>query len=189
MSFKTDLDAALPVLADGGLVLFPADNWWALGCDATNEAAAYRLLTTGIQYAHPHIHLMVQEEADILRFVPLKGIKIFDYLLGVRKPSHAIYENVSGIAPILLLEDNSMAIKTAENSFCKQVLRRLNKPIMTVAAAFPWDKPPAFFSEVPGELVAAADYAVHHRRNLRFVSRESSVVRWHEDGSLSIFLS
>lgn len=187
MDFLRDVDAALPVLADGGLVLFPADHWWALGCDATNEQAAYELLSTGVQYSYPDLHLMVYEEKDILRFVPQTGIKIFDYLAGVDKPSHAIYEHVSGIAPILLQEDESMAIHVPVSSFCRHLLKRLRKPVMTVAAAFPGQDAPAYFSEVPGELVAAAGYAVHYRRTLRFAYQPSSVVRWHGDGSISVF--
>jgi L-threonylcarbamoyladenylate synthase len=189
MDFLKDVDAALPVLADGGLVLFPADQWWALGCDATNEEAAYNLLATGIQYEHPFLHLMVQEEKDILRFVPQPGIKIFDYLAGADKPSHAIYEHVSGIAPLLLLENESMAIRTPASSFCRHLVRRLRRPVITVAAAFPGQAAPSYYSEVPPELVAAAAYAVNYRRSLRLVSKPSSVVRWHGDGSISVFLS
>jgi L-threonylcarbamoyladenylate synthase len=189
MDFLKDLESSLPVLADGGLVLFPGDHWWALGCDATNEAAAYQLLSTGIRYEHPYLHLVVPEEKDILRFVPQPGIKIFDYLAGADKPSHAIYEHVSGIAPILLLENESMAIRTPASPFCRHLLRRLRRPLMVVAAAFPGQPAPSFFSEVPGELVSAAQYAVHHRRSLRLVAKPSSVVRWHGDGSISIFLS
>jgi hypothetical protein len=60
---------------------------------------------------------------------------------------------------------------------------------MTVAAAFPGKPAPAYYSEVPAELAAAASYAVHYRRSLRMVSKPASVVRWHDDGSISIFLS
>jgi L-threonylcarbamoyladenylate synthase len=132
---------------------------------------------------------MVQEEKDILRFVPQPGIKIFDYLAGADKPSHAIYEHVSGIAPLLLLENESMAILTPASSFCRHLVRRLHRPVITVAATFPGQAAPSYFSEVPSELVAAASYAVNYRRSLRLVSKPTSVVRWHGDGSISIFLS
>lgn len=187
MDFLRDVDAALPVLADGGLVLFPADQWWALGCDATNETAAYNLLSTGIQYDHPYLHLMVPEEKDILRFVPQSGLKIFDYLAGASRPAYAIYEQVSGIAPLLLLDDASMAIHTPQSHFCRHLTRRLRKPIMIVAAMLPEAPAPAYFSEVSPELAAVADYTVQYRRNLRLLQRSASVVRWHGDGSISIF--
>jgi len=189
MDFLKDVEKALPVLADGGLILFPADEWWAMGCDATNPEAAYKLLTTGIQYAHPYLHLLVAEEKDILRFVPTPGIKIYDYLAGADKPSYAIYENVSGIAPVLLLEKDSMAIRQTNSRFCHSLLKRFKRPIMTIAASLPDTNPPGYFSDIPEELLKQADYAVEYRRSLKLITRPSSVVRWHNDGSISIFLS
>jgi L-threonylcarbamoyladenylate synthase len=188
MDFLKDVESALPVLADGGLVLFPADDWWAMGCDATNPAAADKLLGTGIQYEHPFLHLLVADEKDILRFVPMPGIKIFDYLAGADKPSYAIYENVSGIAPVLLLENDSMAIRKTGSRFCHNLLKRFRRPIMTIAANIPQTNPPGYFSDIPEELKSQADYAVHYRRSLKLISRPTSVVHWHEDGSISVFL-
>ena len=189
MDFLKDIDSALPVLADGGLVLFPADDWWAMGCDATNPVAAKKLLETGIQYDHPHLQLLLAEEKDILRFVPMPGIKIFDYLAGADKPSYAIYENVSGIAPVLLMENNSMAIRTTGSRFCQNLLKRFKRPIMAVAACLPDTNPPGYFSDIPEALLVHADYATQYRRSLKLIARPSSVVRWHDDGSISIFLS
>lgn len=189
MDFLKDVEAALPVLADGGLILFPADDWWAMGCDATNPTAAYKLLETGIQYQHPYLHLLVPEEKDILRFVPMPGIKIFDYLAGADKPSYAIYENVSGIAPVLLLENESMAIRKTQSRFCQHLLRRFRRPVMTIAASLPGETAPGYFSDIPEELMQRADYAVKYRRSLKLFARPSSIIRWHNDGSISVFLS
>ena len=189
MDFLKDVESALPVLADGGLILFPADDWWAMGCDATNPAAAHKLMETGIQYEHPFLHLLVADEKDILRFVPMPGIKIFDYLAGADKPSYAIYENVSGIAPVLLLENNSMAIRKTGSRFCYNLLKRFHRPIMAIAASLPEANPPGYFSDIPNELLRQADYAVEYRRSLKLITRPSSVVRWHNDGSISVFLS
>ncbi len=189
MDFLKDVEKALPVLADGGLILFPADEWWAMGCDATNPNAAYKLLATGIQYAHPHLHMLVAEEKDILRFVPMPGIKIYDYLAGADKPSYAIYENVSGIAPVLLLENDSMAIRKTESRFCHNLLKRFRRPIMSIAASLPHTNPPGYFSDIPEELLKQADYAVQYRRSLKLINRPSSVVHWHIDGTISIYLS
>jgi L-threonylcarbamoyladenylate synthase len=189
MDFLKDVEKALPVLADGGLILFPADEWWAMGCDATNPEAAYKLLATGIQYTHPYLHMLVAEEKDILRFVPMPGIKVYDYLAGADKPAYAIYENVSGIAPVLLLDNDSMAIRKTGSRFCHNLLKRFRRPIMTIAASLPDTDPPGYFSDIPEELLKQADYAVHYRRSLKLITRPSSVVRWHNDGSISIFLS
>jgi len=187
MDFLKDVESALPVLADGGLILFPADDWWAMGCDATNPAAAHKLMETGIQYEHPFLHLLVADEKDILRFVPMPGIKIFDYLAGADKPSYAIYENVSGIAPVLLLENNSMAIRKTGSRFCYNLLKRFHRPIMAIAASLPETNPPGYFSDIPEELKSQADYAIHYRRSLKLIARPSSVIQWHDDGSISVF--
>ena len=96
--FSKDLEQCLLVLNNGGLILYPTDTIWGIGCDATNEQAVAKIYALKKRTANKSMIVLLAEEKDLLTHVMQPNLQIFDYIKGVAKPTTVIYEGATGVA-------------------------------------------------------------------------------------------
>ncbi len=186
MFTKEDIHKACAVLSNAGLVLFPADTHWGVGCDATNTTAVDRLVRLNTNPLRNDIVVLMEDENKLPDYVSQPGIRIFDYIKGVSKPMTVIYKGARGVAAPLIDTDGSVAIRIVTDPFCTALLKQFNKPIAVIPAQLRRRRKEQDADLLPGKIKSGVDYMVQHRREDAGFNRPVSVIRWNNDGSLSI---
>ncbi len=178
MDFTADIEQCLEVLKKGGTILYPTDTVWGLGCDATNAAAVEKLYQIKQRPAEKSMIVLVAGERDILQYVAAPDMALFDYLQTVSKPTTVVYEGIIGLAENVLGSDGSAGIRIVQEPFCKHLIKRFRKPIVSTSANISGEPTAAVYAAVSPSIISAVDYVVKYRQDDTAVSAASSVVRW-----------
>jgi L-threonylcarbamoyladenylate synthase len=165
MQFEKDIEHCLAVLKNSGTILYPTDTIWGIGCDATNANAAEKIITLKQRSAQKSFVVLVADEKEVLKHVASPDLAVFDYLASAQKPTTVIYEHALGLAENVLAEDGSVAIRICRDEFCKHLIRRFRKPIVSTSANLSGEPSPASFQDVNEAIISGVDYIVKHRQN------------------------
>ena len=184
--FNTDIEACLRVLESGGLILYPTDTIWGIGCDATSESAVEKIFALKKRIETKALIVLIADERSLLQYVASPHIEVFDYIQGVSKPTTIIYENAIGLASNLLAEDGSVGIRICADEFCKHLIKRFRKPIVSTSANVSGFPPPKVFSDIDIAVKEGVDYMVHYRQDDTIPVEPSAVVKCNKDGSFTI---
>lgn len=183
--FESDISSCLEVLQGGGVILYPTDTVWGLGCDATNEEAVRKIFELKQRPAHNPMIALVADEREILKYVAAVDLSLFDYLDKVQKPTTVVYDGAIGLAPNLLNADGSIGIRICREPFCRALLKRFRKPIVSTSANLSGQATAAFYDEVDPAIRNGAGYVVSYRQDDRQPASPSSVIRW-KDGEVQV---
>jgi L-threonylcarbamoyladenylate synthase len=186
MNFDSDIDEAVKVLRSGGLILYPTDTVWGIGCDATNAEAVAEIYTLKKREDGKSMIVLLADEKDIIKYVSQPDPKIFDYIKGIHKPTTFIYEGGVGLAENMIQADGTIAIRISGDPFCKQLIRRFGKPVVSTSANISGYPAPAFYEDIDMEIKNGVDYIVQHRQDDQTATSPSAIVKLNADGSISI---
>ena len=186
LDFQTDIEKCLEVLKNGGIILYPTDTVWGIGCDASNEQAIKRIYAVKKRKTKKSMIVLVADEKDILKYVAQPDLRIFDYLEQATKPTTVVYKGVIGLAENLANKDGTIAIRICKDEFCKHLIKRYRKPIVSTSANISGHPTPLSFGQIPVEIKNAVDYIVKYRQEEMNTTPASSVVKFGKDGSLRV---
>jgi len=186
MNRQNDINECCHVLEQGGLILYPTDTIWGIGCDATNEKAVEKIYKLKKRDDKKSMIILVADEKDILHYAEDPGKKIFDHLSSTVKPTTVIYERAKNIAPNLISSDGTLAIRIVKDTFCKQLIGQFRKPIVSTSANISGEPFPGNFNEIRDEIKNGVDYIVQHRRNDIKPSQPSSIIRLNAEGEIEV---
>jgi L-threonylcarbamoyladenylate synthase len=130
--------------------------------------------------------ILIAEERDLLKYVANPDLRVFDYLRQVQKPTTIIYENAIGLASNLLSEDGSIAIRIVKDEFCKTLIKRFRKPLVSTSANLSGKPSPGNFSEITPEIKTGMDYIVRYRQDDVTPASSSTLAKWNANGTPSI---
>lgn len=185
ISFQNDIDQCLNALNNGGLILYPTDTIWGIGCDATNEAAVEKIYQLKKRPPAKSLIILLADERDLLQYVANPDLRVFDYLQTTQKPTTMIYEGAIGLAGNLIPEDGTIAIRLVNDPFCRHLVKRFRKPLVSTSANISGEAAPQFFKDIPEEIKTSVDYIVRHRQNDESPAQASAVVKWNKDGTVT----
>ncbi len=180
--FLNDIEQCLEVLKKGGLLLYPTDTIWGIGCDATNEQAVARIYALKKRIASKSMIVLIAEEKDLSKYVLQPNLQIFDYIKGVSKPTTVIYEGATGVAKNLVNEDGTLAIRIVKDKFCEQLIQLFKKPIVSTSANLSGYPPPTIFTDIDTEIKNGVDYIVQHRQDDYNLAAPSAIIKWNNNG-------
>ncbi len=186
LPYNDDIEHCLEKLQEGGLILYPTDTVWGIGCDATNSEAVDKIYQLKKRLDIKAMIVLVADEKEILKYVTQPGLQIFDFIKGVKKPTTVIYDGAIELSENLLAEDGSVAIRICDDEFCKHLIRRLKKSIVSTSANISGYPPPLCFSDIDTIIVNGVDYVVKYRQDEMEPGYPSSIIKWEKDGTLSI---
>lgn len=175
------MEKALETLLSGGTILYPTDTIWGIGCDATNPDAIAKIYEIKKREKTKSMIILVENERRLqdLVDVPEMAWQIIDLS---EKPVTLVYDNPRGLPKELLAEDGSIGIRIVKDDFCKKLISKLNKPLVSTSANFSGDKSPLKFSDIKPEIIGLVDYAVEENREKVSPWPGSSVIRiWHDN--------
>ena len=202
---KDDLGEALRVLRSGGIIVYPTDTVWGIGCDATNEEAVKRIyalkqredsksmLVLLDSPAKLDYYVDVPEAAEMLIDATLNGgmsatksLNGDASLNGVAKPMTIIYPNARHLAPNLIAEDGSIGIRITSEPFSQALCAQLKRPLVSTSANLSGHPTAHFFHEIEEAILNGADYVCQFRRDDETPHEPSSIIKINTDGSFKI---
>lgn len=184
--FETEVEQALDVMRDGGIILYPTDTIWGIGCDATCEEAVRRIYRIKNREDSKSMIILVADERDILQYVAAPDLAVFDFIEEQTRPTTIIFEHAVGLADNLIAENGSIAIRIVKDEFCRHLIRRLRKPIVSTSANISGQPSPKNFSDVSEEIKTAVDHIVGWRQDDRSIALPSQIIKWNNDGTRTV---
>ena len=176
---KSDLQAALKVLREGGVILYPTDTVWGIGCDATNAEAVARIYEIK-KRADSKAMLVLLDGAGKLQGymenVPETAWMLLEANEGQR-PMTIIYPHAKNLATNLLAEDGSIGIRITEEAFSKALCEQLHRPLVSTSANISGEPAAKLFSEISPEILEAVDYVCLFRRDDNSPTQPSSIIK------------
>lgn len=181
-----DFDRALEILKKGGVILYPTDTVWGIGCDATNAEAVKRVFEIKERCDSKSMLSLVGSERELERWVQDVPEAAWMLIDAAVKPLTIIYDSPHGIAKSLLAEDGSAGIRITRESFSRNLCSRLKRPIVSTSANIAGRKTPRNFSDISPEILEAVDYVVKYRQGECGCSRPSNVIKVGNNGTIKI---
>jgi L-threonylcarbamoyladenylate synthase len=181
--FEADIPGCLKALKDGGLILYPTDTIWGIGCDATNAGAVEKIFRLKNRPSQKAMVVLVADARDILHYTAAPDPSIFDYLETMTQPTTVIFEDALGLAENLTADDGSIAIRVCRDEFCRHLLKRFRNPLVSTSANLSGSPTPLNFRSIDPLIVNGVDYVVKYRQDDPRESTASRIVRW-KDGEM-----
>ena len=182
MDFEQDIQNCLAVLKNGGIILYPTDTVWGIGCDATDTKAVEKIFQLKKRPDEKAMIVLVAGEKDLLKYVANADLRVFDWLRQNPHPTTVVYDGAIDLADNLMGKDGSVAIRICNDIFCKHLIKRFRKPIVSTSANISGQVAPKLFAEITGEIKNAVDYIVKYRQDDNTVAAPSSVIKWNNGG-------
>lgn len=184
--FESDINNCLAVLEKGGIILYPTDTIWGIGCDATNATAVKKIFQLKNREEKKSMIILVNDEAMIHQYVSTSSGKLISLLSAAVKPTTAIFKNAFNLPSNLINEDGSVAIRIVRDAFCRQLIKELKKPLVSTSANISGKKFPQNFNDVSIEIKNGVDYIVQHRQNDFTKSTPSSIIKLNDHNEIEV---
>lgn len=176
---------SLEVLNDNGIIVYPTDTVWGIGCDATNKEVVARIFKIKQRSESKSLIILVDGFDMLKKVIPSISKQVLSYLGKAEKPTTIIYHNPIGLANNVIAKDNTVAIRIVQNEFCKELISKFGKPIVSTSANISGNPTPKSYKEIDTAILDSADYVVNlHREE---VSAKSSIIlKEDESGELIV---
>ena len=186
MFTNEDISRSLEVLQDGGLILYPTDTIWGIGCDATNPDSVKRIYDIKGRSDSKSMLILLDSESRLTGYVKRVPEITWELIDASIKPLTIIYPGAKNIARNLISEDGSIGIRIVKDDFCKELIRRYRKPIVSTSANFSGRKSPSKFNEIDPEICRMVDYVVKWRQDDNQKGTASSIIKVGPGGLIEI---
>lgn len=175
--FKEEINKALEVLKNGGVILYPTDTVWGLGCDATNEVAVAKVNEIKGRPAEKSLIILLDADHKLQSYVneiPEVAYELIEY---AENPLTIVFSGAKNLASNVINQDGSVGIRIVKHQFCEQLLQRFRKPIVSTSANISGAPSPRFFDEISDEIKDAVDYVVDLEQEDQTIKKPSTIVK------------
>ena len=186
IDFLNDIENCLDVLQQGGIFLYPTDTIWGIGCDATNAIAVNKIYQLKKRAEEKSMIVLLADEKDIIHYVTQPDFIVLEYLRHATKPTTVIYDGATGLAENVISKDGTVAIRVTRDAFCKHLIKRYKKPIVSTSANISGREAPAIFSSISSEIKNGVEYIVQHRQYEVLPAVPSAIIRCNKDGTIAV---
>jgi L-threonylcarbamoyladenylate synthase len=180
-----EISNALKTLKQGGLILYPTDTVWGIGCDANNEEAVSKIYKLKQRNDSKALICLVADDRMLKTYIKAIPEAAFDIMAIENNPITIIYDNPQNLAQNLIAEDNTIAIRIPDHEFCFQLLRKFNGAIVSTSANISGQPTPKSFKEIPQDILKGVDYVVNLQRE-KNGTKASSIIKLSSDGSVKV---
>jgi translation factor SUA5 len=185
---KNEINQALSTLKQGGIILYPTDTIWGIGCDATNADAIEKIFRLKKRHESKSMICLVSDFKMLNQYIEEIPEVAYDILKFAKKPTTIVYDRPVHIAENIINEDNSLAVRVVRDPFCNQLIRKLKRPLVSTSANISGDNVPIGFREISTPILEGVDYIVNLHQSKRSVT-PSSVIKISTDGTVKIIRS
>lgn len=181
-----DIKKACQVMREGGVILYPTDTIWGIGCDATNEEAVRRVYEIKRREDSKSMLVLVDSSAKVDFYVQDVPDVAWDLIDLATKPLTIIYSGARNLAANLLAADGSVGIRVTGEDFSQRLCRQFRKAVVSTSANISGEPSPACFAEISEEIKQAVDYVVGYRQDETNNPNPSSIIKLDKGGVIKI---
>ncbi|VXC13380.1 Threonylcarbamoyl-AMP synthase [Flavobacterium sp. 9AF] len=185
MDVNTEIHNAFEVIKNGGIILYPTDTVWGIGCDATNEEAIKKIYALKKREESKSMIVLVNGERmmhQVFNEIPEVAWQILDFS---DKPTTLILDRPKNVAKNIIAEDNSLAVRMVTEPFCYKLMERMKKPLVSTSANISGMPTPQSFKEIASEILKGVDYVVNLHRE-KNNSKPSTIIKLGLDSQVKI---
>jgi L-threonylcarbamoyladenylate synthase len=180
-----EVDICLKTLQYGGIILYPTDTVWGIGCDATNFMAIEKIFQLKKRHESKSMICLVSDINMLKQYVKNVPEAAYDILKYSDKPTTIIYDDPINVAENLIAKDNTLAIRIIKDEFCNELIKKLKRPLVSTSANISGDPTPGSFKEITPDILKGVDYIVNLHRDKK-TSNPSSIIKLGNDGTVNI---
>jgi L-threonylcarbamoyladenylate synthase len=184
-NLKSEIEKTLAVLKRGGLILYPTDTVWGIGCDSSNPDAIDRIYKLKQREESKSMICLVHDFKMLNQFVEEIPEVAYDILRYAVKPTTIIYDDPIRISENIIAPDNSLAIRVVNDTFAKTLIRKFRRPVVSTSANISGTKIPMTFKDIAPEIIAGVDYVVDFDKNKKS-ENPSAIIKLTMDGKVKI---
>lgn len=174
---EADLKEAVRVMREGGIILYPTDTVWGIGCDARNEEAVRKIYELKKREDSKSMLVLVSSEGMLQRTVKEVPEIAWQLIDAAVNPMTIIYDDAIGVAPNLIAEDGSLGIRLTGEKFSRMLCERMRGPIVSTSANISGKPTPHNFHEISGEVLDGVDYVCKFRQDERGAAKPSNIIK------------
>ncbi|POS01983.1 translation factor SUA5 [Flavobacterium croceum DSM 17960] len=185
MNVNEEVHKAFEVISQGGIILYPTDTVWGIGCDATNEDAIKKIYQLKKRVETKSMIVLMNGDRmlyNIFKEIPETAFQIWDLS---DKPTTIILDKPRNVAPNLIANDNTLGVRLVKEPFCYKLLERLKKPLVSTSANISGTETPKCFKEISPEIRAGVDYVVNLHQD-KTNSKPSTIIKLSLDNQVKI---
>lgn len=186
MNYDEDIRQAVEVMRNGGIIAYPTDTIWGIGCDATNSAAVKRVFEIKGRADSKALITLVGNEATLERTVENVPEVAWQLIEATDRPTTIVYDHGTGIAPELLAEDGSLAVRLTREAFSNRLCQTFRKPIVSTSANISGQTSPKCFAEISQAILDKVDYVCTSNRNATPCGKASMIIKISDNGVFKI---
>ncbi|HET8830415.1 MAG TPA: L-threonylcarbamoyladenylate synthase [Pelobium sp.] len=184
---KEEINKALEVLKNGGLILYPTDTVWGIGCDATNQEAVAKIYALKRREDSKSMITLLDTDNKLQSYVSEVPDVAYDLIEYTEKPLTIIYSGAKNLASNLVNADGSIGIRIPKHEFCQQLIQRFRKPIVSTSANISGESTPGNFSEISPEIIEGVDYVIDLEQMSSEKKQPSTIMKL-EPGGKFVFI-
>ena len=181
-----EINKAIEILKSGGVILYPTDTIWGIGCDATNENAVAKIYEIKKRNDAKSMIILLDNLNKIYSYSDAVPDIALDIIELANKPTTVIFSEAKNLAKNLVNEDGSIAIRVAQDDFCKKLIQKFKKPIVSTSANVSENISPQKFSEISEEIKNSVDFIVNLFHNKKQKNKPSSIIKVDKNNEISI---
>jgi len=183
---EEEVKKAIEVLKKGGIIIYPTDTVWGIGCDATNDKAVQKIFRLKKRMNHKAMIVLICAAENINTIVEEVPDLAFDLMESWNKPLTIVYDNAKNLAKRLISSDKTIGVRVTKNAFNQAIIKGLGHPLVSTSANFSGKETPLFFNNIDKKLLESVDYVVDFERNISSEPKPSTVIRIHPDGDFDV---
>lgn len=184
--FEQELTNTLATLHAGGVILYPTDTVWGIGCDCTNARAVDKIFKIKKRDSSKSLVLLVDNDARLLRYVKSIPEIVWELKQYSEKPLTIVYPEGKNVAKNMIGPDKSIAIRVTSDLFCKKLIQTFDNGIVSTSANISGQPSPQNFSDISTEIINAVDYVVNLRQNEKNTNPPSTIIKVGMKGEIQI---
>lgn len=173
-------------MRDGGVILYPTDTIWGLGCDASNQDAVKRIFSIKQRSDSKSMLVLIDSDAKLNYYVEEIPDVAYDLMDLSEKPLTIIYDGARRLAPQLIAEDGSVGIRVTKEAFSRELCARMRGAVVSTSANISGQPSPANFAEISKEIIDAVDYVVEYRRDDQSKAKPSGIIKLGRGGLVKV---
>jgi len=174
---RDEVKKAFEVLQGGGIILYPTDTIWGIGCDASNTEAIQKIFALKHRAAEKSMIILLDTENKLESYVREVPAVAYDLIEFAENPLTLVMPGAKNISPALIAEDGSVGVRVSKHPFCQQLIQRLRKPLVSTSANISGEPSPQNFSQISAEIIAGVDYVVDIDQHDLSIKKPSTIMR------------
>jgi L-threonylcarbamoyladenylate synthase len=179
---KDEVNKALKIIQEGGIILYPTDTIWGIGCDATNTEAIKKIFALKQRDEAKSLLILVDTENKLESYIREVPDIAYDLIEFAENPLTLVMPGAKNLSPAIISADGSVGIRVSKHPFCQQLIQRLRKPLVSTSANISGEPSPQNFMQISPDIINGVDYVVDLEQHDVTAKRPSTIMRLEPGG-------